>query len=540
MQSRDIIHVTAAEWRWVVVVSGGLVLLAFLPLLWLAVSGVVGDDWQFMGVLYNYRDGATYLSKMAQGAEGAWLLHFQHTPDDHTAAFIQVIYPLLGQLAQLTGIPPIALFHAARVVASLFMYMAIYQFAAVVWTRLRTRRIFFAFASIGAGFGWIFLLFAPSVAFPAWLSFDVFPDLTIPEMFPFYSSLMNVHFPLAIACLALLASIMIVVFRPGENQNPSVHNGGLEVGLLSFALSLLYPQAVAPFGIALGLFVGVDWLRQRRINMRALRWWLVAVAPAAPIAVYYGALLTYNPAIAEWNEQNVTATPSPGVLLLGLGIPLLIALPGIYRAIRRFEPDGDQLMLIWLLVMIVVMYLPTNVQRRFSAGMMLIIAYFATRSLEDFWFAYVKRRWRARLFVIAVPLMAMSFLLLLAGNLRVVVGPFLERDYAAAFEWLRGNTRSDDVVLASPTVSLWVPAWVGARVVYGHPFETLRAVSREQSVLGWYTDTTASSCDDVLENNTFNVRYVIVGPQETALGETRCPEALTEVARFGSVAVYAP
>jgi hypothetical protein len=531
MQSRHITHVTAAEWRWVVLVAGGLVLLAFLPLLWLAVSGVVGDDWQFMGVLYNFRDGATYLSKMVQGAGGAWALHFQHTPEDHPAVFIQIIYPLLGHLAQLSGIPSIALFHAARVVASLFMYMAIYQFAAVVWTRLRTRRIFFVLASIGAGFGWILSPLTGDTTFP---------DLTIPEMFPFYSSLMNVHFPLTIACLALLASIMIAVFRPGETQDPNVHNGGLEVSLLSLAVSLLYPQALAPFGIALGLFIVVDWVRQRRINMRVLRWGLAAVVPAVPIAVYYGALVTYNPAVAEWNSQNVTAAPSPVVLLLGLGIPLIIALPGIYRAIRRFEPDGDQLMLIWLLVMIVVMYLPTNIQRRFSAGLMLIIAYFATRSLEDFWFSYVSRRWRTRLFVVAVPLMAMSFLLVMAISLRVEAGAFLERDYAATFQWLRANTRSDDVIMASPTVSLWVPAWVGARVVYGHPFETLNAESREQAVLAWYGDSAESNCEDALSNGAYRVQYVIVGPQETALGETRCPETLTEVAHFGSVAVYAP
>jgi hypothetical protein len=332
--------------------------------------------------------------------------------------------------------------------------------------------------------------------------------------------------------------MMIAVFRPGETQDPNVHNGGLEVGLLSLAVSLLYPQALVPFGTALGLFVAVDWLRQRRINMRALRWGLVAVLPAVPIAVYYGALVTYNPAIAEWNRQNVTAAPSPVVLFLGLGIPLIIALPGIYRAIRRFEPDGDQFLLIWLLVIIVVMYLPTNVQRRFSVGMMLLIAYFATRSLEDFWFSYVNRRWRTRLFAVAVPLMAMSFLFVLAINLPVRIGPYLEKDYGAAFQWLRANTRSDDVILASPDVSLWIPAWVGARVVYGHPFETLSAESREQSVRDWYSG--ASNCEDTLSNSAYSVQYVIVGPEENDLGETDCADRLTEVARFGSVAVYAP
>ena len=531
MQSRDIIHITPAEWRWVVLVGVGLVVVAFLPLLWIALTGVSGTEWQFMGMLHNYRDGATYLSKMVLGANGEWLVHFQHTPEEHNGALVATVYLLLGQLAKFTGIPSLALFHAARVVASLFMYMAIYQLAASVWTRLRTRRIFFILASIGSGFGW---LYSP-------LTGDTSaPDLAIPEIFPFYSSLVNVHFPLTIACLALLASIFIVAFRPGENQEPKVNNGGLAAGLLSFALGLLYPQALVPIGVGLGIFVAVDWWNQRRVNMRTLRWWLVIVLPAIPLAAYYGAVLYYNPAMAEWTSQNVTPSPSPLVLAVGLGIPLLIALPGIYRAVRHFEPDGDQFMLIWLLTMVVVIYLPTNIQRRFSVGMMVLIAYFATRSLEDFWFVYVGRRWRVRLFVVVIPLIVMSNVLLLIGNLGVTVGPFLERDYAAAFAWIRANARSSDVILASPTVSLWLPGWAGTRVVYGHPFETLNAETRKQAVLAWYNDGGRENCDAVLHSDTYSVRYVIVGPEENALGETTCPGMLEEVARFGSVGIYAP
>jgi hypothetical protein len=531
MQSRDIIHITPAEWRWVVLVGVGLVVLAFLPLIWIALSGISGSDWQFMGILHNYRDGATYLSKMVQGADGAWLVHFQHTPEDHNGALIQIIYPLLGHVAQLTGIPSLALFHAARVVASLFMYMAIYQFAASVWTRLRTRHIFFILASIGSGFGW---LYGPITGD------TTSPDLAIPEIFPFYSSLMNVHFPLTIACLALLASIFIVAFRPGENQEPNIHNGGLAAALLSFVLGLLYPQSLVPIGIGLGIFVAVDWVNQRRINMRTLRWWLVVVLPAVPLAAYYGAVLSYNPAMAAWNSQNVTSAPSPFVFLLGLGIPLVIAAPGIYRAIRHFEPDGDQFMLIWLLTMLVVIYLPTNIQRRFSVGMMILIAYFATRSLEDFWFAYVNRRWRVRLFVVVIPLIVMSYVLLLIGNLGATPGPFLERDYATVFTWIRVNSRPDDVILASPTASLWAPGWAGTRVVYGHPFETLNAEARRQAVLDWYSGASADDCEAVLRNDTYTVRYVIVGPEEEELGQTACTDGLEEVFRFGTVGVYAP
>lgn len=524
--SRDSIHITSAEWRWVVIFAVVLTALAFVPFLWVALSGVSGTDWQFMGVLNNYRDGATYLSKMAQGMEGSWLINFRHTPEPHSGVFIQALYPALGQLARLIRIPPIALFHAARVVASLIMYLALYHLSASIWMRLRTRRLFFALVAFSTGLGWLFS------------NGDVsFPDLSIAEMYPFYSSLVNVHFPLSIACLALLASIFITEFRPGAVGDPAINNGGLIAGLLSFALSLLFPQALVPFGAAISLYVLVYWYQKRKFTARELRWIMVVVLPAIPMAAYYVAIVSYNPVVAEWNRQNVTVAPSPMNFVLGLGVPLLIALPGIYRAIRRFEADGDRLMLLWFLAMIVLAYLPTNIQRRFFAGMMIPLAYFATRALEDFWFHYVNRRWRIRLLVLVVPVMTFTNLLLLVLNLNVTVGPFLQHDYAVAFQWLKDHSSADDVILASEPVSVWVPSWVGTRVVYGHPFETLDAAVKEQQVIDWY-DGQTSDCTNLISD--YHVRYIIVGPEEEKLGASACLTGLTQVLQAGSVSVYAP
>lgn len=524
--SRDSIHITSAEWRWVVIFAVGLTALAFVPFLWVAFSGVSGTDWQFMGVLNNYRDGATYLSKMAQGMEGSWLINFRHTPEPHNPVFIQALYPALGQLARLVRIPPIALFHAARVVASLIMYLALYHLAASIWTRLRTRRLFFALVAFSSGLGWLFS------------NGDVtFPDLSIAEIYPFYSSLVNVHFPLSIACLALLVSIFIAEFRPGAVGDPGINNGGLIAGLLSFALSLLFPQALVPFGVAIGLYVLVYWYHKRTITGRELRWVSVIILPAIPMAAYYVAIVSYNSVVAEWNRQNVTAAPSPINFVLGLGVPLLIALPGIYRAIRRFEADGDRLMLLWFAAMVVLMYLPTNIQRRFIAGMMIPLAYFATRALEDFWFSYVNRRWRVRLLVLVIPVMTFTNLLLLVLNLNVSVGPFLPRDYAVAFQWLKEHTTADDVILASEPASVWVPSWVGTRVVYGHPFETLNADLKHQEVLDWY-DGRTTDCGALLTE--YHVQYIIVGPEESALGTTSCINNLEPAFQIGSVSVYAP
>jgi hypothetical protein len=505
----------------------GLVFVAFIPFLWVALTGS-SSQWQFMGVLNNPRDGATYISKMMQGEEGNWMVHFQHTPEDHTGAFIQVLYPLLGQMARILSIPSIALFHAARIVASLVMYIALYYLGASIWMRLRTRRIFFLLVAVASGLGWLYLTITQNT--------DA-PDLTIPEIFPFYSSLVNVHFPLTIACLAVMVSILVVAFRPGSQEDPTAANGGLMVGLLSFALALLYPQALVPIGGAGGLYIVLHWAQTRKLPMREIRWLMVIVLPATPIAAYYYAITTYNPTFAEWSHQNITPAPNPIALIIGLGVPLLMALPGIIRAVRRFEPDGDQFMLLWLIVILIAVYLPTSIQRRFAVGLMIPIIYFATRSLEDFWFQYVNRRRRNLLLVVVTPLITLSYVLILILNLNITTGPFLPRDYAFAFNWIKANDSSDDVVLASEDVSLWVPGWTGARVVYGHPYETLDAPVKKQQVIDWY-DGGTTDCQTLLKE--YHVRYIVVGPEEQALGTTACTSQLNRVYSYGSVDIYAP
>lgn len=532
LSARYIVHISAAEWRWVILVASALALLAFAPLVWVAARGI--PEWQFMGALHNYLDGATYYSKMMLGLNGEWLVYFQHTPEAHSGAFIQILYLILGHLSRVSGVPLMVMFHVTRVGAALFMYVALYQLGATIWMRIRTRRIFFAVVSVGAGFGW---LLAP-------LTQDTtFPDLSLPEAFPFYSTLMNVHFPLTLACLALLVSLYVLVFRPGASEDPFIEHGWPLAGLLSIILAFLYPQSLVPIIVAVVALMVSLVLRYRRIDPTLMRWALATVLPAIPIAIYYGMVVMYNPAMAEWNAQNVTSAPSPIILVLGFGLPLLLSIPGIVRAVRRFERDGDRLMILWLLAMIIAIYLPTNVQRRFAVGMMIPIAYFATRSIEDVWLPRISRRWRTYVFAVLIPVLAISqFLMLFLPVLPAIVGQpiaaqgvFLERDYAVTYGWLNERIRSDTVILAAPIPSAWIPGWAGGRVVYGHPYETLDAEHKRQQVLDWYNR--GANCAALLEE--YDVRYVLYGPQEMRLGQTDCLTGLQEIARFGSVTVYA-
>jgi hypothetical protein len=532
-------HISPAEWQWVILVSGALVLLAFVPLILFALQGT--GDVQFMGMMHNYLDGGTYLSKMQLGIQGSWVVTFEHTPEAHQGGFIQVIYLLLGHISRLTSIPALVVFHVARLGASLLMYIALYQLGATIWTKVRTRKVFFALAAIGTGFGWFI---APIIGN------SEFPDLTLPEAFPFFSTLMNVHFPLTLAFILMLMTILLNAFRPGAEEEPKSDQSLPVASVLSFGLALLFPQSLIPLGAALGLYIAFAWLQTRRLSTRLIRWMLAIGLPALPLSAYYLFLVAYNPAMAEWNRQNATlAPPLPGGLLIflaGFGLPLLLALPGIWRAVRRFELDGDRLMLLWLAAMLIAIFLPTNIQRRFAAGMIIPIAYFATRAIEDFWLSYVSRRRRVVVFTLILAIVPISHLFVLfapvflyGNNPQDVIGIMLDRDYIGAFLWLREANEPDDVVLAAPEVGIWIPGYTGDRVVYAHDFETLDAATKEAELTAWYEAEQSDLCGDLIER--YNVRYVLLGPEERKLSESPvCLEGQEPVAQIGQVSIYAP
>lgn len=545
MQSGYTGYVTSSEWRWVIWASAFFIILAFTPFLWIVLNGVTDTGWEFMGIMHDYENGATQLSRILQGRQGNILSQFLHTPEANNGTFFDMIYPIIGQLSRLVQLPVGVTFHIGRVVASLFMYMAIYQMAATIWMRIRTRRLFFAIAVGGTGFGWFFGVITQDASYL---------DLTAPEVFPFFSSLANIHFPLTIGCMAFLTSLMVRIFRPGADAEPTVNNEGILIFALGLILAILYPLALMPILITFILMWLLRSYQAKKLVRREAYWLLWFVTPTLPIIAYYGVILGYEPIVGDiWRQINTIPPPNLLVFALSLGLPLAIAMPAIIRALRRFEPDGDQFMFLWLVIILLLIYLPTEAQRRFSIGLMLPIAYFATRAVEDFWFGFIVRRWRYRLLAILIPIMGASHLFMLYLPTRPIVtdnkeqarGMVLEQDYISAFDWLDSRVGSRDIILASPRPSLWIPVATGARVVFGHPAETADSRVKNRAVMRWYEAESADDpiCDDLLNgvfslDEAYRVLYVIVGSQERDLGANACVENLDLIQTMNTVEIY--
>jgi hypothetical protein len=87
-----------------------------------------------------------------------------------------------------------------------------------------------------------------------------------------------------------------------------------------------------------------------------------------------------------------------------------------------------------------------------------------------------------------------------------------------ALEWLREAVDHDRVVLCAPQTGMFVPAWAGQRVVYGHPFETVDAERRKAQVEAyWSGEMSPAEQGSFLREN--RVAYLLVGPRELEIGD---------------------
>jgi hypothetical protein len=544
------------DWRWAL--RWALVILAVGCLPYLVAWLTTPTGYQFSGILVNPLDGNSYLAKMRQGWDGAWWFHLTYTPEPHDGALIFLFYLGLGHLARVTGLPLIAVYHAARILAGGALLAAVYAFICRLTGDGYERRLLFGLSSATAGLGWLGSMLG---AFPI--------DLWVPEAFAFFSLLTNPHFPLAMALM--LVSVTSVLW-PARGVRCWLVPGmaGLVLALVApFSLAAVYATVIlcltinawfdrpgltrtdAPdssvrrgTGPATGqrhsLWTTIQEERLRRTTYAAV----AAFIFSAPWVAYDYWVSTTNPAFAAWSAQNVTPTPSLVNLALGFGLIGLLAIPGVLVVVRQRDAGG-LVLVAWSAATLVLICLPFALQRRLITGLGLPLAMLAGLGLTRFFIPRLPRQWARRLTTLTVGISLLGSLFLVfvltAGALsqREESRPgmlYLSQDEAAGMQWLLDQA-SGEVVLAAPRTGMFLPGQAGVRVFYGHPFETIDAPNKEAQAMAFFRGQMSADEWHRLAAR-YNIRYVFFGPAERAIGANRLPEGLQPVFQQGAVTVY--
>ncbi len=501
------------EWRWVIISSALLLLIISVPFIF--AYGTAIPDSVFMGVLVNPIDGASYQAKMEQGMNYSWLYQLPYTPEPHRGVALFTFYLGMGHLARMLNVAPILVFHAIRLIGSMLMFLALYQLIADWTDDVTQRQITWSLAVASGGLGWVALIFGQ-------ITVDF---LSLPEAFPLQAAYANPHFPWAIALAVWMMHILLTM--PRTQPQPTLNIYTVSLAFASVLLTSFSPFVLLPIGLGYGAMLIWLWVQQKAIPRPELAWGIIVLLSALPLILYNAwAISKANPFFHAWMEQNVTPSPPVWNYLIAFGPLLILAVVGISVSFHNTNQE-DIFLLGWLVAILVLLYAPFSLQRRFSMGITIPMAIFAGRGLWRVIIPTMSQRWRvltiAAAFLIFMPTTVLAITLPLAGTVNVknnlLYITLEERD---AMEWLSDHSEGNESnapVLASDSLSLFLPIW-DQRVIYAHPYETLQAAKRQQAVKDFFSGV---NCD-VIEDE--GVGYVIVGPRERKIaepGQQMCP-----------------
>ncbi len=482
-----------------------LVLLACSSLPYLVAWAATPENAHFTGLLVNPFDGHSYIAKMRQGLDGSFRFRLAFTPEPQTGAYLFLLHLALGHLARWTRLPLIAVYHAARLLTSATLLVTVNRFILSLGGERAQRRLALLLSAVSSGLGWLVALLGYRSA-----------DLWVPEAFVFYSIMDTLHFPLAIA---LMLVVLMALARPG--RQPSWRET-LVAAAASVGLGVVQPFGVIPVYATLAVWLALRWLRDRRMEWRRVGWTAVAGLAALAYPLYGLLAIRADPALVAWSTQNQTPSPPPWDWLLSFGLLAALALPGAVKVARR-RADGGLLLLAWVIAAGVGMYAPLALQRRLALGLQVPLALLAAAG----WQQVIQPRLRRRRKVLTMALVAFSSLtnlfLMAIFALGALGGEprfYLSENEWQALMWLRAQVSHDQVVLCAPQTGMFVPAWAGQRVVYGHPFETVDAERRKAQVeTYWAGEMDAVERESFLQEN--GVGYALVGPRELEIGDWR-------------------
>lgn len=502
---------------WIIISLGiAFILLISVPYLWAYWNS--GSDHVFGGFLFNPIDGNSYLAKMYQGWLGSWRYQLPYTSQVGDGGYLFLYYLTLGHITKLVGGSLQATYHIARILGSLVLVIALWNFYSKVLPTHRAKWLAFWLALFGSGLGWLVSQFGMFTS-----------DLWVAEGYPFLAAYANPHFPMGMAILLWIITPEIseveVRRKKFDIANTIFMIGG------SIILGIILPFGVVLAGVILGGIVVWDVWEQFSQHKRdswklnlvsamlgksvTFRKLVLLLIGGLPVLIYEVWITASDPLLSIWNEQNLTASPALWDLMFSFAPILVIALPGIWLITRKRDSIA-RILIVWACLGLLLLYIPWSLQRRFILGYMIPLAGLAGICLD---FLTARRR------SLGLAIICLVCILIIPTNLMIILGGIqavqtknpsvlLSVEEKRGLDWIAANSSQDSVILASPQMGLFIPAYSGRRVLYGHPFETVNAKEMEATVMNLFNGT----INLVEENAMQDVDYIFYGPRERELG----------------------
>jgi len=455
-----------SELRWVLIWAVAIVLLASVPYIYGA--RLTPPGYTFLGLTHNIDDGAVYLSWMRQAADGRFFIRNLFTNNPQPARQFNLLFLAMGWFAAITRLPLIIVFHLFRVALGIALILCIWRFSKLFLNDSNQRKLLVPLVGVSAGIGWLI----PSAVMPTG-SVDVWQ----PEAITFLSIYLN---PLFLAGLLLMLGAFYwleLARREGKARY------AVCAGLHLLVLGNVHSYDVLTVACVWTAYIVVVWAIAKRFPTRTIGLSALAALIAAPSMAYQYWIYTIDPIFAARANTEIASPPilsffeGYGLILIGaiIGAILLI----VRRRNTQYSTFNAQLLLVWSVIGFAIPYIPIAQQRKLVMGLhiplCILCAYALSRLLPKLPGTLGRTVFMAILVVAAgsnARFLATDMGLLAIGHTATDHAAYMSDDELRAMTYLRDHATPRDSILAPPTFSLFVPAFTGKQVYYGHWSET--------------------------------------------------------------------
>jgi hypothetical protein len=391
----------------------------------------------------------------------------------------------------------------------------------------------FLLAIFGSGLGWLQNL---AHLYPKIGSFPI--DLWLYDAFPFFGMETYPHFA-AVICGQLAVVLLFLRYR----QQPRwVYPAGMAAaGLLLQAIQPFAP--LLPFLLVGGILLG-DWITAKTFPVKfAVVMALVTVAQVPLLAYNYWVVST-DPIWRIYASQALTATPSPGYLILGFFWFWLLLIPGLFR-LQIFKTPKRIGLLVWVIAAFLLAYVPWQMQRRALFYYTLPLAILATVVIQKRISPWLSRRLPAlaqRKNILLFPMLALVgftnfYLVFVHITFQLpahLSGYYHPAAIGQAIDWLAEHADQDSVLLSTPETAFLAATQTMQRVFVAHTDETANYQLRLAQVEDVYNNRI-----DLASLEPANLEWVFFGPYEQLLGpHFQPPPGLKAVYQRDGVTIY--
>ncbi len=481
-----------AELRWAGGFALAVMVLTCLPYLYGLL--IRPDAAYYSGFLTNPDEHNVYLSYMKQAQENAFFMVDPFTSESQQGRVINLFFLALGRSAGIKHIPLALEYHLARIICGWLLLMAIYCLGAQAITTIWGRQLSLWLAAFASGFGWLYHA-GPGQPHPI----DYGSGLVMPEAITFLTLLLNPLF-----CFSVFLMIAAIGFGAHAFSSGRTRSAVL-AGVAALILGNIHTYDVIPVAVVLAAYLAVLVARRRsggdlRAQQVLATAGLIALIASPSLFYQWWLLRSGEVTLAIKTAETPVHSPEPIFLALGLGLPLLLAILGLWRAIR-VGSDTARVLALWLVLGFALVYAPVPFQRKLAQGIQVPAVLLAVLSIE--WLARRfsalplhsrKGRWGVRVGVVLLILSVIpSNALFLArvkhdletnnqtylGNLMPPL--YLRDDQHQALQWLDTHASFRDVLLCNSFLGSYAPSLGGTRVYVGHWAETLHYASKLKS-----------------------------------------------------------